>query len=135
MSEHQVRNTLCELGPLHLRPPHGRVDDRPEVNQPTHEDEPEQRRQHEHHERHHYPPLHELPEPGNEEAANGRDDVAGGTLTCHGELSGMLHVHGLCIRAPRQIIAAADVTSVARASAIPTATAQSTSNAAALNAW
>lgn len=32
------------------------------------------------------PPLHELAESGNEEAADGRDDVTGGSLSGHDEL-------------------------------------------------
>lgn len=63
-----------------LRLPQGRVEDRPQVDQPAKEEEPEHPREHELDDRHHQAPLNELSEPGNEEAAQRGDDISGGTL-------------------------------------------------------
>ena len=53
------------------------MDDPPEEDKPEHDGEKKL------HHRHQEPPLEQLTEPGNEKAAERRDDVAGGTLTCH----------------------------------------------------
>jgi hypothetical protein len=52
------------------------------MNQPAEQDDPKQAGQYELHGRHQQPALNELTESRNEETAERRNDIAGGTLTC-----------------------------------------------------
>ena len=61
-----------------------RVDDRPNVDDPAHKDEPEEAGQDELNGGGEEATLDELSQSRNEEAADGGDDVAGGTLAGHG---------------------------------------------------
>lgn len=61
--------------------PAGGVDDRPEVDDPAEEDEPEGEGEDEVDERGEDAALHELAEAGDEEAAHGSDDVSCGALS------------------------------------------------------
>ena len=70
---------------IDLRFEHRCVDDRPEMDEPAEQHDPEHTREHEHDDRHQQPTLNELPEPRDEEAAQCSDDVAGRSLSCHGE--------------------------------------------------
>ena len=63
-----------------------RVENRPQVNQPAKENDPEHGRETKLNDRNHKPALNQLPEARNEETANCGDDVAGRTLTCHGKI-------------------------------------------------
>src|SRR5690606_32306610 len=56
---------------------------RPQMDNPAHEDEPQNSSQHGLHGSDKEPPLDELAESGDKEAADGGDDVAGGTLAGH----------------------------------------------------
>jgi hypothetical protein len=68
----------------------GGVENRPEVNEPAKQDEPKHRRENKLKDCYQQPALQQLPESWNKETAERRDDVAGGTLTCHGNnFSGM----------------------------------------------
>jgi len=64
-----------------FRPPERRVHDRPEVDGPSEQEEPEKDREAELKNRHSETALHELAKSGNEEAANRGDDVSCGTLS------------------------------------------------------
>ena len=62
---------------LSRRFPERRVDDRLEMNDPAHEEEPKHARQDKLDQAHENSTLHELPETGDEEAADGRNNVGG----------------------------------------------------------
>ena len=62
----------------------GGVENRPKVNKPSKQDEPEYRRENKLKDRHQQPTLKQLAEPRDEETTERRDNVASGTLTCHG---------------------------------------------------
>lgn len=64
----------------------GGVENRPEVDDPPEEDEPEHGRETKLNDRDQESTLQELPETRDEETAERRDDVAAGTLTCHGKI-------------------------------------------------
>src|SRR5262245_1282793 len=57
--------------------PQGGVDDRPKVDQPPKQDEPQHCCQHELNQCHQHPSLHKLAEAGDEEAADRSEDVSG----------------------------------------------------------
>jgi hypothetical protein len=59
------------------------VDDRPEVNDPSHQDKPKQRRQQELHERDQGAALQELSQARNEKAAQGGKNISTRALTGH----------------------------------------------------
>ena len=62
----------------------GGVENRPKVNKPSKQDEPEDRRENKLKDCHQQPTLKQLAQPRDEETAERRDNVASGTLTCHG---------------------------------------------------
>jgi len=62
----------------------GGVENRPKVNKPSKQDEPENRCENKLKDRHQQPTLKQLAEPRDEETTKRRDNVASGTLTCHG---------------------------------------------------
>ena len=62
----------------------GGVENRPKVNKPSKQDEPKYRRENKLKDRHQQPTLKQLAEPRDEETTERRDNVASGTLTCHG---------------------------------------------------
>jgi len=62
----------------------GGVENRPKVNKPSKQDEPEYRRQNKLKDRHQQPTLKQLAQSRDEETTERRDNVASGTLTCHG---------------------------------------------------
>ncbi len=70
---------------LHSALPERGVEDRPEVDEPPEKDDPEDRGEEELNDCHQQPALNQLPETRDKETAESRDDVAGGTLTCHGK--------------------------------------------------
>ncbi len=51
------------------------------MDEPPEKDDPEDRGEEELNDRHQQPALNQLPEPRNEEAAKGRDDVTSGALS------------------------------------------------------
>ena len=63
-----------------------RVEDRPEMDEPPEENEPEHGRKTKLNDRHQKPSLEQLPETGNEETAQRRDHVARRTLSSHGNI-------------------------------------------------
>jgi hypothetical protein len=63
--------------------PEGGVENRPKVNKPSKQDEPEYRRQNKLKDCHQQPTLQQLAQPRDEETTERRDNVASGTLTCH----------------------------------------------------
>ena len=64
---------------------HGRVQNRPEMDEPSEKDEPQNSRKDELDDRHQQSPLDQLPEARDEETAQRRDHVPGRTLSCHGK--------------------------------------------------
>ena len=54
------------------------------MNKPSKQDEPKYRRENKLKDRHQQPTLKQLAEPRDEETTERRDNVASGTLTCHG---------------------------------------------------
>src|ERR1035437_237312 len=73
---------------LRLRLPHRGIDDRPQVDDPAEEEEPQYPGQTELQNRHPEPALHELAEAGNEEAACCGNHVTRGSLAGHGRVYG-----------------------------------------------
>ena len=65
------------------RLPESGVENRPKVNKPSKQDEPEDRRENKLKDCHQQPTLKQLAQPRDEETAERRDNVTGGTLTCH----------------------------------------------------
>ena len=59
------------------------VENRPKVDEPSEENEPEYGRETKLNDRDQESALQELPEAWDEETAKRSDDVTGGTLTCH----------------------------------------------------